>query len=377
MSVDEDRETMKLLKFLVLATALFALLPSAARAVLVEDLFTVELAVADQTTSLRLEAFSEAFKQVIIKVSGSDDALQSPAFKRPIENSARYVKQFRYLNREPTGDGDEAYGIQRLILRIDFDQQLIEDLLREQNFPVWGRERPSTLLVISYDVNENIKLVSDDVTPDLVEELDRAAARHAVPVLFPLMDLEDIALVRIGDIASRQYENINTMARRYTPNALLVGQIVGRSGEGWQGDWEVRFAEQAFRWNYQDSSRQAVIDQAIRQLARTLALEYALEDHRRIEESVLVSVSELGDIDKLIAVQRYLESLNVVESVRVALISKDVVTYRLKLRNDPEDLQRLIEFGDVLEQEDFPHLNTEGGEQIILNYSFINRGAGN
>jgi len=368
---------MKLLKFLVLATALFALLPSAARAVLVEDLFTVELAVADQTTSLRLEAFSEAFKQVIIKVSGSDDALQSPAFKRPIENSARYVKQFRYLNREPTGDGDEAYGIQRLILRIDFDQQLIEDLLREQNFPVWGRERPSTLLVISYDVNENIKLVSDDVTPDLVEELDRAAARHAVPVLFPLMDLEDIALVRIGDIASRQYENINTMARRYTPNALLVGQIVGRSGEGWQGDWEVRFAEQAFRWNYQDSSRQAVIDQAIRQLARTLALEYALEDHRRIEESVLVSVSELGDIDKLIAVQRYLESLNVVESVRVALISKDVVTYRLKLRNDPEDLQRLIEFGDVLEQEDFPHLNTEGGEQIILNYSFINRGAGN
>jgi hypothetical protein len=345
--------------------------------VMVEDLFTVELAVADQTTSLRLESFSEAFKQVIIKVSGSDDALQSPAFERPIANSARYVKQFRYLNREPTGDDEEAYDIQRLILRIDFDQQLVEDLLREQNFPVWGRERPSTLLVISYDVNENIKLVSDDATPDLVEELDRAAARHAVPVLFPLMDLEDIATVSIGDIASRQYENINTMARRYAPNALLVGQIFGRSGEGWQGVWEVRFAQQAFKWNYQDSSRKAVIDQAIRQLARTLAIEYALEDHRRVEESLLLSVSELGDIDRLIAVQRYLKSLNAVESVRVAMISKDVVTYRLKLRNDPEDLQRLIEFGDVLEQEDFPHLNTEGDEQIILNYSYINRGAGN
>jgi hypothetical protein len=120
-----------------------------------------------------------------------------------------------------------------------------------------------------------------------------------------------------------------------------------------------------------------VIDQAIRQLARTLAIEYALEDHRRVEESLLLSVSELGDIDRLIAVQRYLKSLNAVESVRVAMISKDVVTYRLKLRNDPEDLQRLIEFGDVLEQEDFPHLNTEGDEQIILNYSYINRGAGN
>jgi len=377
MSVDEDRETMKLLKFLVLAPVLLALLPGAARAVSVEDLFTVELPVADQTTSLRLESFSEAFKQVIIKVSGSDDALQSPAFKRPIANSARYVKQFRYLNRELAEDDEEAYDLARLILRIDFDQQLIEGLLREQNFPVWGRERPSTLLVISYDVNENIKLVSDDATPDLVEALDRAAAMHAVPVLFPLMDLEDMAMVNIGDIASRQYDNISTMAKRYAPNAVLVGQIVGRSGKGWQGDWEVRFAGQAFKWNYQESSKQAVIDQAVRQLARTLALEYALEDHRRVEESLMLSVSGLGDINKLIEVQRYLKSLNVVESVRVALISQEVVTYRLKLRNDPEDLQRLIEFGEVLEQEDFPHLNTEGGEQVILNYSFINRGASN
>jgi len=59
------------------------------------------------------------------------------------------------------------------------------------------------------------------------------------------------------------------------------------------------------------------------------------------------------------------------------MISEDVVTYRLKLRNDTEDLQRLIEFSEVLEQEDFPQLSTQGEELIILNYSFINRGAGN
>ena len=34
--------------------------------------------------------------------------------------------------------------------------------------------------------------------------------------------------------------------------------------------------------------------------------------------------------------QKYLKSLNPVESVRVAIINQDVVTYRLKLRNDPE-----------------------------------------
>ena len=375
MSVDENRETMKSYKVFALLAVLLGTLHLPAAAVTVEDLFTVELPVADQTTSLRLESFSEAFKQVIVKASGSDEALRSPAFEQPIKGSARYVKQFRYITRNSLDDEEVEAG--RLYLRIDFNQQLIESLLRENNFPVWGRERPSSLLVISYDVNENIKLVADDSTPDLVEALDQAASVHAVPVLFPLMDLEDIALVKIGDIISRQYDSIDTMALRYAPDALLVGQIVGRSGEGWHGDWEVRFAEQIFKWNFKASSKQAVIDQVIKHLARILALEYALEDHRRVEQTLLLSVSALEGIDKLIAVQKYLKTLNVVDSVRVAMINKDVITYRLKLRNDAEDLQRLIEFGEVLEQEDFPQVSTQGEAQIILNYSYINRGASN
>ena len=79
-----------------------------ARAVIVEDLFSIELPVADQTTSLRLESFSEAFKQVIVRVSGSDDALKSPAFQRPIERSARDVKQFRYSTRSPAEDDERG-----------------------------------------------------------------------------------------------------------------------------------------------------------------------------------------------------------------------------------------------------------------------------
>ena len=360
------------LKQVFLLALLFCGWHMPARAVIVEDLFTVELPVADQTTSLRLESFKQAFREVIIKVSGSDEPLQSPAFQRPMERSARYVKQFRYITRKRPED--EEFDIGRLYLRIDFDQQLIEGLLREHNFPIWGRERPSSLLVVSYDVNETIKLVSDDSTPQLVEALDRAAARYAVPVLFPLMDLQDIALVEISDVVSREFGDIQAMAARYAPDALVVGQIVGRSGEGWQGDWEVRFDEQVFRWRYQASSRQAVVEEVIAHLARVLALEYALEDHRRIEQSLLLSVSAMDGVEELIRVQKYLGSLNAVDSVRVATITQGVVTYRLQLRNDPEDLQRLIEFGDILEQENFPQVSTQGEDQMILNYSYIDRG---
>ena len=366
---------MNLSKLLRLLPALMVACYSSAGAVIVEDLYTVELPIADQTTSLRLDSFNEAFKQVLVKISGSDDPLKDPAFARPIERSARYVKQFRYVNRSQPGD--DEFDASRLHLRIDFDQQLVEGLLREHNYPIWGRERPSTLIVFSYDVNENIQLASQDTTPELIAALDEAASSHAVPVLFPLMDLEDMALVKIRDIAARQYEGIDTMAQRYSPNALLVGRIVGRTGKGWEGDWEVRFAEQVFRWKHETSSRQDVIDQVIRQLAKILAREYALDDYSSVEQSLLLAVSNVNGIGNLIRVQRYLESLNAVVGVRVAMINQDVVTYRLSLRNDPEDLQRLIEFGEVLELEDFPRLSISGEDQIILNYGYIDRGVGN
>ena len=66
-----------------------------------------------------------------------------------------------------------------------------------------------------------------------------------------------------------------------------------------------------------------------------------------------------------------------VEAVRVTLIADDVVTYELKLRNDTEALQRLVEFGDVLEQEELPQVYAQGDSQTVLSYSFINQGGSN
>ncbi|MDH5355970.1 MAG: DUF2066 domain-containing protein [Gammaproteobacteria bacterium] len=359
--------------FGLLALALLMIQP--ANAVTVGDLYTIELPVADQTTSLRLEAFTEAFKRVVVKASGSDDALQSPAFARPIEHSSRYVKQFSYVVRE--NRDEQEIDADLLYLRVNFDQNLIESLLRDNGFPVWGRERPGSLLVISYDVNETIKMVSSDTTPEIVDMLDKAALTRGLPVLFPLMDLEDMSLVRVGDVISRHFEKINIMASRYTPDVLAVGQIVGRSGKGWEGDWEVRFLDQIFKWRYKDSSKEAVIDQMAKHLTRILALEYALEDHKSLDQQLLMSVSSVSGINSLIKVQQYLLSLNVVDSVRVSLIDGDMVTYQVGLRNEVEDLQRLIEFGQVLEQEDFPQLSAQGEDVITLSYTYLDRGGSN
>ncbi len=340
------------------------------QAAVVDDLYTVELPVADQTTTQRLEVFNQALREVIVKVSGSDEVLERPDLERPLKNSSRYVRQFRYINKKD--DTNEAFEAGQLYLSTVFNQDLLEKLLRENNIPVWGKERPSTLLLISFDVNGNVALVSGDTTPDVIEELDTVAARKGLPVLFPLLDLEDRLTLGVEDIVQLNEANIQALADRYAPDAVLVGQIVGQTGEGWQSSWQLRFGDRMLEWSNLAPDREAIMQQAIGQLAKILATEYALQTFSNLEEDVLLRVDEVTGIADYQRILSYLQSLDAVESVRLVLIHENQVTYRVKLRNSLQDLQQLISLGSQLEQLEFPQVNAASDEQtVLMNYRFI------
>jgi hypothetical protein len=363
-------------KFFSLLVALLGFLSmQTVKAVVIDDLYTVALQVSDQTADLRPAAFEAAFELVLIKVSGSDEAQKTPGILRLSKKSSRYVKQFSYESR-PGVDAD-GVATKFLYLKVNFDQQLIEQLLRKYNFPIWGRERPSSLFVINSQSGGTIQIVTADSAPKVFELLDGAALRMGVPTLLPLMDLKDISLVDVSDVTARHFDVINNMAARYWPDAVVVGEIVELGLDSWQGAWEVRFADQMFEWQHKASTQKDIIDQLINHLASVLALEYALEHHQRNEQELLLKVSSMQGIGHLIMVQKYLESLNVVESVRVALVSKKEVTFYLKLRNSAEDLQKLIDIGNVLEQQGLPQVNLQSSDGVVLSYDLIGRGLSN
>lgn len=340
------------------------------QAAVVEDLYTVELPVADQTTTQRLEVFNQALREVIVKVSGSEEVLARPDLERPLTNSSRYVRQFRYINKKATSADDlEA---DRLYLRIAFNQELLEKLLRENNIPLWGKERPSTLMLISFDMNKNVALVSADTAADVVEELEMIATRKGLPVLFPLLDLEDRVVLGVRDIVQLNETSIQALADRYVPDSVLVGQIVGRVGQGWQGSWQVRFGDRMMEWTYQSQDRLDLMQQAIAQLAKTLATEYALQSFSNLEEDVLLRVDEVTGIADYQRILNYLQALDAVQSVRLVLIQGNQLTYRVSLRNSLQDLQQLISLGDQLEQLEYPQVNAASDDQtVLMNYRLI------
>lgn len=346
------------------------LMLSKVNAAIVEDLYTVELAVADQTTTQRLEVFKQAFGDVIMKVSGSSSVLGGPGFRRPLMNSSRYVHQFRYLTRKD--ENADEFDSGQLILRVTFNQEMVENLLRENTVPIWGRERPSTLFLISYEVNKSASIVSSDTVTEIVDELDKSAVRQGLPILFPLLDLEDRMQIGVQDIIDGKEENINVVSARYAPDALLVGRIIGQTGKGWQGQWQVRLADKIFKWDYNSAARENVMNQAVSQLSKTLAAEYALVAYKSSEQDVLLMVDQVVELKDQVKLQSYLQSLEAIESARLIHINQDNATYKIIMHNTTNDLTRLISLGNVIEQVDLPQIDAATDDQtIIMSYRLI------
>ncbi len=346
------------------------------QAAVVDDLYTIELEVEDQSTRLRLDTFKNAFSDLIVKVSGSPAALSHPGFVRARNRASRYVSQFSYQREELT-EGNADVG--KITLKVEFSQKPIEALLRGNGFPVWGKVRPSVLIVMSKQFNKRHVLVSEKNAADIIEVMDKLSVKHGLPTQFPLLDLEDRSVLNLQESALDNLGAINDLAFRYQSDVVLIGELIGISGQGWKGVWQSQFSGQVFEWEHQSSNKENVMSKAMAHLAKLLAQEYALGSVKENKNTVEIYISNINSLQDYLTVLRYFSSLAVVEKTQVKTVTDSTASFNLNLRNSPDELHRLIELGDVIEQVDLPIIDTsienaEDGidqDSVSLTYRFL------
>ena len=105
-------------------------------AIEVPDLYQASAVVSSQSPKARIISQRDAFKKVLVKVSGNNTVLDHPQIKQAISKAADYVRQFQFGRNE---DNEQ-------FLLATFDEAKINKLLRRESLPIWGKRRPSILL---------------------------------------------------------------------------------------------------------------------------------------------------------------------------------------------------------------------------------------
>lgn len=316
-----------------------------------EGLYQAKVPVKTQSREERLAVYPEALAQVVVRLTGDRSAPALPALSGLMRNAVSLVQQFHYQELPAAQVALREEGYRRLLVA-RFDGQAISQALIEADLPLWGSTRPEVLLWLAIQDRETRYLLGANASEELQSALEDQAQRRGLPLLLPLLDLDDRRRLDFADVWGDFRHNVMQASQRYGADAVLIGRLT-RTPEGrWQSRWSLHYSgsptpPSEFWQAEADSQGEALaigIDGAADDLARRYAQRYSPDS----ADTVALSVTGLEGLAGYARALQYLESLDIVTGVEVVRVREDEVLFRLAIRGQARGLEQAIRLGNTL-----------------------------
>jgi len=328
---------------MILIAQLLMLSGAPARAVEVTTLYTAEVLLDQEEEDPRAAAYKTALTEVLFRVTGSQLSADPERIDLLFPSPAAYVVQFR-----PGADDT---------LWVSFDGEAIERVLRQSGQSVWGSDRPLTLIWLAVDWGQGDREVIGADDPerslDASRSIDRnrllrqrildVAERRGVPVLFPLLDSEDLQNISFSDIWGGFDEQLIEASRRYDANSILVGRIRPLTSQ--RNRWSYYFGGDMRTWSGEP-------ELVIGLVADALSAEFAISGDAPLE-SLYVNIAGVDSVAAYGAVQTLLSNITVIESYSISEVRGNRIRYRVEAHGGAERLRRALRFNGLIEQNGF------------------------
>jgi len=328
-------------RFLFILTALAALLSASLTTAQDLTLYEHSIAVEDDSDQSLVAGRRDAMEAVIIKVSGSRDALSSDSVIAAVRDADNYASRFGFQ----AGSGADAG---QLYLWAAFDPAAIDALLASSGQAQWRGSRPETLVWLVTETGSGRIIEGADGDTALLQSLRQSASERGLKVLVPLFDLEDQRAISASDLWGDFPEAVTAASARYPAGVVLVGRMQ-QLGDKWQGNWTVYQGNERQDWDNRAATQQALVASALQFHADRLTSVYAgPASIGAAAGSTTMQVSGITSVQDYLRVTAYLQNLGAVASVRPLSMSGDRVEFTLNLDGSVQGLQRVLSLEGVL-----------------------------
>jgi uncharacterized protein len=281
------------------------------------EMYQATVPVADRSEASQSAAFQAAMRAVLVRVTGRRSPDDEPGLAPLLASARRYVQQYR-----AAGEG---------MLWVAFDGPAIERWLTQNGQPLWGYERPTTLVLLAVQSGASSgSVITTDDTSDLKASIDAAAAARGLPLVWPSASELQKNHVDFAAVYQGSPSALADMSKRLGTDGLLIGRAAGGG------------ANAAVRWLhvFQDHSNESTGPlEGVNRAADLYAGLYAASGSLVPVSIEVVGVTDLRDYANL---ETYLESLTFISHVSVESLSGGTVRFRLATRGGIEPLQRAL-----------------------------------
>lgn len=330
-----------MIRRLLLLVALGCDLAGAAHAASVADLYRARVPVADKSDPEVQRATAKALEIVIVKLTGSSTAPHDGRARALLAKPGRYESRFAF--ERPEGPGGP------LALRVDFDQRGLAQALRAQGFPIWGHQRPESLLwLVVTDANGRHIVGADEYQPALKAVQDRAEAR-GLPLVMPLQDIDETRLIASEKTGPDLDQALLSRAERYGAPAVLIGQIGQTPDQQWDARWMLKIADESMDWKRHGEALEALLAEGVDVLGDALGRRYASAAAASGGlASGELTVEDVNTVEDYARTLDYLRGVDAVSKVYVRRVQPGKVVFTLDAHGGLAAIADAVQFGHVL-----------------------------
>jgi hypothetical protein len=278
-----------------------------------------------------------AMAAVLVKLTGSEQVLTQPAIAAELKNSANYIRQFQQVQQ-----------LGRPLMQVQLDQQKITSLLQQQQIAIWGSRRPDLLLWLTEKSLDQPKLILEAEHP-LRQALVTQAKQRGLSFIYPMFDVDDLALVSAAQLWAGDWSGLTVAATRYQPDQvlnLLVESVVDASGQAGLRLIRQQLVDGALvQQEYSGADWNSLGQQLSQALAAELAAQYAVKVVAAAAGTgnlLQLSIEGISSLSDLVALQKLFGSMLAVRQFSVVEYQTPKAVLKLELAATAADFYRAL-----------------------------------
>lgn len=322
----------------------------------VKGLYEVEVLAKSRSNEDRNKAIQEALRIVLGRVVAADRVMETPVVKTALAGASHYVRQFQYAMIASRWQNDERARLMRVL----FDESQLLQLLRSGNVGIWSEIRPETLAWLVVERDGRRRFYDADGMPELENALSRAARRKGLPVIYPILDLQEQQRISVSEILSSDSTQLLAASERYDVVSVLAGRLVGKR-TCWEAEWALYFDDKILQWASSCGSLDDVALAGMQGVYDVLSKYYGVKPEIGEPGFITLKIQGIKTMTDMVKVTEFLESLALIKEVDWVSVTDGYNIYRIKHEGSEALLTEALSSAGLLT----PLSGSAGGQQEL------------
>jgi hypothetical protein len=309
----------------------------------VADVYQSQVLVSSQSEEEQQAVTPELLRRVILKVVGDRATLDVIDLDPVLSRSAELVQQYQYVTVNKHQDLTQP---DQLALAMTFNKPALDNALSDIGLPIWSESRPDVIVWLAVEDNGRKAILGSESNSSLITNVLEVSESRGLPILLPLMDLQDQSQVRFGDVWAGFADNVELASRRYGAAISVLAKVI-INGDFAQIEWRTSLDNRLETWRSKGNAQTAIVN-GINELTDRVSRQYTQLITNNFARNYQMHIADVNDYQDFVRAIDYLENRQYVSNVELNSLGGGMMDVTISLKGDINVFKQALAIDRVL-----------------------------